>query len=1183
MTEVQGWCILELLFPTVFLSQRRVNGQRQTLVSGTESFWKMADDSNENPVEEPAEGNIEGNEASEKTPQDEQGTQETEIPKQVTEMPADMLAGEAESTDNMEMEPQLPADKLSVDVATPERQENELSLTVSSHETVTDLTEGPSEAREETSVVSEILEDIGQDEQQVPTEPQWESKAPARLSSSTNLKQGMQQIGQEAQESDRKNLRDKDEENSADQEILSIEAGAEMSCEETESLEAPITASSTLAEESSLVFSATPGLLFEENEHIKTHPISLSWAFGYNSSLPVYSLLDEEQRVILYVSSHSAVIHDVHGNRQYHLQGHSNSISCLCISEDRRWVATADQGPDNLIIVWDAFSGIPVHTIFGSHPEDGVGAIAISQDAKYLVTVGASKIQRVCIWKWTSPEDKPMFSIELPPAFGYQSYIVFNPKNHKELVSNSKTQVLFYMWDTSGLHYSAPPLTDRTFDKTVGLFSQSVFHFSNLQALTATSGGKLVVWDIVCSPSRPASLCVKPHNMKAIKLMYVQKDALTVLTASDSYFVTCDVKGHVKFYDGQLQLVNWYSHFKLGPIQSISFSKSPPRPSSNNSNYSSSCTINSQPFIIRNFILSTRDATVLHFTAKGSKLDKLMEEAKEAVNAIACHPSQPLIAIGSHCGLLKVWDYMQTKYLYSRIFMEASIQCLAYDPKGTFLVAGFSDGSVYILDSISLEDDCKEFKYSRGPVTHISFSHDSQYFATADEKYSVTVYRRILKNGERTWEHLAGVHSHYKAIRNIIFGVDLDSDQPRLLSLGEDRLLVEYDLGSSSKDNLAILRRDRIEQSAVPLCLAWYPPFTPEAFILTANNKYKMKLYNATTKMCRKSLLGPTYGSPLEKIQILPAANSQDPQKRYLAYITKDKVGLQILPIDGNPHKSLAFICHPGGVSNLASSYDGCHVFTAGGNDRIVMKWELNINALEATVSLGGEDLIPFYNLLDGGRDGEFFRELEDYFYYAQLRSQGIDAMETRQVSTHIPLEEVPFVMRAMGFYPSEEKIEDMINEVKFSEYVDTGKQVTNINLGDFIKLYINHRPAFGLSMKEIQNAFQVLGYSSKNGEIVINRGDLLEQLQCRGEHMTEEELAECLTTLLGRNPEGEISEQGTYDPSGAAALIEEEIPEEITAEIFTADILGLPIPEPDNTETGKNYELPNRIGSAES
>ena len=42
--------------------------------------------------------------------------------------------------------------------------------------------------------------------------------------------------------------------------------------------------------------------------------------------------------------------------------------------------------------------------------------------------------------------------------------------------------------------------------------------------------------------------------------------------------------------------------------------------------------------------------------------------------------------------------------------------------------------------------------------------------------------------------------------------------------------------------------------------------------------------------------------------------------------------------------------------------------------------------------------------------------------------------------------------MRAMGHYPSEQEIDDMVNEVKFSEYVDTGKYISEINLGDFIK-----------------------------------------------------------------------------------------------------------------------------------
>ncbi|NXM36337.1 CF251 protein, partial [Oxyruncus cristatus] len=918
----------------------------------------------------------------------------------------------------------------------------------------------------------------------------------------------------------------------------------------------------------SLVWAAKPGMLFQKDRESSPHSLNLSWVFGYNSSLAVHSLMDGEDRVLLYVSSHTVVIHDVLGNRQYHLQGHANVISCLCVSEDKRWVATADRGPNALIIVWDSFSGVPVRTIFESHPEDGVCAIAISQDAKYLVTLSAGTVQRVCVWRWTLPTEKPLWSTELRPEFGYQDYVIFNPQDPHEFVSNSKTQVIFYLWVTSARdELAAWLLSPQTFRSVVGRFSQSVFHFNNRQALTGTSAGKVVVWDVVDPRTDPKEQQARPLGMTPTKMVSVQEESLTVLQVLESCIVTGDVKGHVKFYDGELLLLSHYSHSKVGPIQSLSFSttlRDPPdafparsRPfltSGSDSSDSVSLALN------RNFILSTSDATVFRVATDSADFEKVLEEVKKAVSAIACHPQQTLVAVGSHCGLLKVWDYRHTKYLDSRIFPEAGIQCLSYDPEGYFLAAGFTDGSVHILDAISLQSSCKELRFSQGPVTHIGFSHNSQYLATADETYSVIVYKKVLQNGHRCWEHLAGLDSHYKPIRSILFGVQADSNKPRLLSLGEDRQLVEYDLSSSIKDHLVVTHRDRVEQSAVPLCLAWYPQLSTESFILTANNCYKMKLLNTTTKMCRKTLLGPTYGSPLEKIQILPTTSTADPKQHYLLYITKDKVGLQILPVDGNPHKSSAFICHPDGASDLASSYDGRYIFTAGGSDRTVMKWKVNLSALDAAAFLGGEDMIPFYNLLDGGREGEFFRELEDYFYYAQICNQGTNTLENRQVSTHIPLEEIPSVMRAIGFYPSEEEIEEMINEVKFSKYVDSGEQVTEINLEDFIKLYINHRPALGLSMKSLQRAFQVLGYDNEKGDKVIDRGDLLSLLQCRGEQMTEDELAQCLTTLLGRRPRRRGSEPDISDPSGAAALIEEEIPAEITAEIFAADILGLPI-----------------------
>lgn len=51
---------------------------------------------------------------------------------------------------------------------------------------------------------------------------------------------------------------------------------------------------------------------------------------------------------------------------------------------------------------------------------------------------------------------------------------------------------------------------------------------------------------------------------------------------------------------------------------------------------------------------------------------------------------------------------------------------------GALLGAGFTEGTVYILDAMSLENETSEpFKYSRSSVSHVSFSHDSNYMATA--------------------------------------------------------------------------------------------------------------------------------------------------------------------------------------------------------------------------------------------------------------------------------------------------------------------------------------------------------------------------------------------------------------------------------------------------------------------
>ncbi|XP_038645680.1 cilia- and flagella-associated protein 251 [Scyliorhinus canicula] len=908
--------------------------------------------------------------------------------------------------------------------------------------------------------------------------------------------------------------------------------------------------------ESSMVETSVCDTVFEENSYIKQNSLNLVWSFGINRDTPVHALHIDNRRLILYASSHTAVMNNFSITRQHLLQGHCSPLSCIAVSGNRRWVATADQSSESLVIVWDTFSGIPVQTLFDCHPEGGVGAMAMTQDAKYLATVGTGTVQRVCIWDWTSEAKGPACSVDLSPVFSLQTFVLFNPEDNTELLSNSKTEVVFYTWKNNQLEFASPILTDETFNKIVGLYSQSVFHLTPSQVLSATSAGNLVIWDTVRTPQIQFD-AAKSYKKKALKLMNVQNDSITVVTVSDRYIVTCDVKGCIKFYDEQLCLLNWYSNFNLGPISSISFSSQPAVKANEKTSYPSESTINAPQLIVRNFVVATVDATVAHVTGDGCKLEVLLQEHGAAVHAIACNPARPLICMGSYCGLLKVWDYEKKEPLCSRLFGKGNyIQCVTYNKTGTLLGVGLTDGCVHILDALSLNDEFPEpFQYARDAVTQIAFSHDSNYLATIDSKTTLTVF--MFK--EKSWHYLGRQNAHFKPIQNLMFGIYLDSNQPRLLSLGEDRVLVEYDLAHSSQDDLKILSNERIEQSAVPACMAWYPPISKESFIITANNQYKLKLYNATTKMCRKTVLGPIYGSPVRKIEVLPFSNDSEVKKCYLAYITDNKVGLQTLPLDGNPHKSCAVICHGTMVSNIACSYDGSYIFTAGGDDCTVHMWKVDLMAHETVTTLGGEDLIPFYGLLDGGRDGELFKEMENYFYYSQLRFQHVSTMEPREVSTHIPIQEIPFVMRALGFYPTEKEIENILNEVKFSKYVDTGKYVTHIDLGEFIKLYINHRPAFGITASQLQHTFDVLGYDNENGEKAINLGELLQLLQNGGECMAEEEVAECLSTLLGLNPEGGSSELISFDTTNASALLAQQLPQEITSKLFINEILGFP------------------------
>lgn len=81
--------------------------------------------------------------------------------------------------------------------------------------------------------------------------------------------------------------------------------------------------------------------------------LRLSWSFGFQKDLVggVHSLSTASRRAVFYPAAHTGVIYDFARRQQMLLQGHCHLISCCAVSEDKRWIVTADRGPESMLVV----------------------------------------------------------------------------------------------------------------------------------------------------------------------------------------------------------------------------------------------------------------------------------------------------------------------------------------------------------------------------------------------------------------------------------------------------------------------------------------------------------------------------------------------------------------------------------------------------------------------------------------------------------------------------------------------------------------------------------------------------------------------------------------------------------------------------------------------------------------
>ncbi|KAG8231266.1 hypothetical protein J437_LFUL011120 [Ladona fulva] len=167
------------------------------------------------------------------------------------------------------------------------------------------------------------------------------------------------------------------------------------------------------------------------------------------------------------------------------------------------------------------------------------------------------------------------------------------------------------------------------------------------------------------------------------------------------------------------------------------------------------------------------------------------------------------------------------------------------------------------------------------------------------------------------------------------------------------------------------------------------------------------------------------------------------------------------------------------------------------------------IRPLQRLYKQGGKGLEPYYNLIEGGAEGSFLQQAKEYFCLGKIFHQGFHCQH--QMDSLIKFCDIANVMRSLGYYPTEKEIKDMTKEILLNLNDSEIKEFGKTSFEDLIRLYINHRPAKGISLQQITSSFKFL---SKGGSHV-SKDKLKEILTQEGEMKSRYEIPTYLQLLF--------------------------------------------------------------------
>lgn len=293
------------------------------------------------------------------------------------------------------------------------------------------------------------------------------------------------------------------------------------------------------------------------------------------------------------------------------------------------------------------------------------------------------------MWAWTQEQDTPVVKDVLVTK-EKQTNIRFSPYTPYELATTGPKQVCFWNWENMKLEGYVGKISKTDFGHYSGKLTTTIFLGSSGNALSSTDEGYVILWETQYATvllDNPGDKLMRTASKVMVTLMMmmmtctvndslvieididimiltsqvirlVESGISTMQTINDYVVIAC-ADGAVRFYDFFLRLEAWFEDFAAGPLTSLSFSvQDCPLPEGE-------AGVPGLQFWVPDFVVGTADAFVVgaevslfdEVKAEDRRGTLLMQGMSDAVTSVACHPSNPLLAISCGNGSVQMWDY----------------------------------------------------------------------------------------------------------------------------------------------------------------------------------------------------------------------------------------------------------------------------------------------------------------------------------------------------------------------------------------------------------------------------------------------------------------------------------------------------------------------------------------------